>query len=55
MGNSVTPLIFLAISSVLNIVLDIWFVAGLKLGVRGAAEATVISQAVSGIGIAVLP
>ena len=36
-----------------NIVLDIWFVAGLKLGVRGAAEATVISQAVSGIGIAV--
>ena len=45
-GNSVTPLIFLAISSVLNIVLDIWFVAGLKLGVRGAAEATVISQAV---------
>lgn len=52
-GNSVTPLIFLAISSVLNIVLDIWFVAGLKLGVRGAAEATVISQAVSGIGIAV--
>ena len=52
-GNSVTPLIFLAISSVLNIVHDIWFVAGLKLGVRGAAEATVISQAVSGIGIAV--
>ena len=52
-GNSVTPLIFLTISSVLNIVLDIWFVAGLKLGVRGAAEATVISQAVSGIGIAV--
>ena len=52
-GNSVTPLIFLTISSVLNIVLDIWFVAGLKLGVRGVAEATVISQAVSGIGIAV--
>lgn len=52
-GNSVTPLIFLAISSVLNIFLDILFVAGFKLGVQGAAEATIISQAVSGIGIAV--
>lgn len=51
-GNSVTPLLFLAVSSVLNIVLDIWFVAGLGRGVAGAAEATVISQALSGLGIA---
>lgn len=51
-GNSVVPLIFLAISAVLNIVLDLWFVLGLKRGVAGAAEATVISQFVSGIGIA---
>ena len=46
------PLIFLAISAILNIVLDLWFVVGLKRGVAGAAEATVISQYVSGIGIA---
>ena len=51
-GNSVVPLIFLAVSSVLNIVLDLWFVLGLKRGVAGAAEATVIAQYVSGIGIA---
>lgn len=53
LGNSMTPLLFLAISSVMNIFLDIWFVAGLNRGVAGAAEATVISQAFSGIGIAV--
>ena len=46
------PLAFLAVSAVLNIVLDLWFVAGLDRGVGGAAEATVISQYVSGIGIA---
>ena len=51
-GNSVVPLWFLAVSSVLNIILDIWFVAGMNRGVGGAAEATVIAQAVSGIGIA---
>lgn len=50
-GNSITPLIFLAFSSILNIFLDIWFVAGLHFGVAGAAQATVISQAISGIGI----
>lgn len=53
MGNSLMPLVFLAVSSVLNIVLDIWFVVGLGLGVSGAAWATVIAQAVSGIGIAI--
>lgn len=51
-GNSVVPLLFLAISTVLNIVLDLWFVIGLKRGVAGAAEATVVAQYVSGIGIA---
>lgn len=50
-GDSRTPLIFLAISAVLNIVLDLWFVIGLERGVAGAAEATVISQYVSGAGL----
>lgn len=53
LGNSVIPLIFLAVSACLNIGLDLWFVAGLNRGPAGAAEATVISQYVSGIGIAV--
>ena len=52
-GNSVVPLVFLAVSAVLNIVLDLWFVLGLRRGVRGAAQATVIAQYVSGIGISV--
>ena len=52
-GNSVVPLVFLAISAVVNIVLDLWFIIGLKRGVGGAAEATVIAQYLSGIGIAV--
>jgi putative MATE family efflux protein len=51
-GNSVAPLAFLAVSAVLNIALDLWFVVGLQRGVAGAAEATVISQYVSGIGLA---
>lgn len=53
MGNSVVPLWFLAVSSVLNIILDLWFVAGLGKGVEGAAAATVIAQMAAGIGIAV--
>lgn len=52
-GNSVIPLIFLAVSAALNIILDLWFVIGLNRGVSGAAEATVISQYLSGVGIAV--
>lgn len=52
-GNSVTPLVFLAFSAVLNIFLDLWFVIGLKRGTSGAAEATVISQYISGIGISI--
>lgn len=50
-GDSATPLIFLAVSAVMNIVLDLWFVVGLERGVAGAAEATVISQYVSGVGL----
>ena len=53
LGNSVAPLVFLAVSACLNIVLDLWFVTGLHRGVAGAAEATVIAQYVSGIGIAI--
>lgn len=53
MGNSVMPLIFLAVSSVMNIVLDVWFVMGLRMGVSGAAWATVIAQALAGIGITI--
>ena len=49
LGNSVYPLFVLLIASVLNIFLDIWFVAGLEMGVGGAALATIISQAVSAV------
>ncbi|MDO4298960.1 MAG: MATE family efflux transporter [Lachnospiraceae bacterium] len=52
-GNSVVPLLFLAVSTVLNIVLDLWFVLVLERGVSGTAEATVIAQYISGMGIAV--
>lgn len=51
LGNSVTPLLFLAVSSILNIVLDLLFVLKLSWGVSGAAAATVIAQYISGIGI----
>ncbi len=43
-GDSVSPLIFLVVSSLLNIVLDILFVKYMHFGVAGAAIATVISQ-----------
>lgn len=52
-GNSVVPLVFLAVSAVLNVVLDLACVVGLGWGVKGAALATVAAQFVSGIGIAV--
>lgn len=48
LGDSRTPLLFLLISSLLNVVLDLLAVLVLKLGVAGAAYATVIAQAVSG-------
>ena len=50
-GNSFVPLVFLGISVVLNIFLDLYFVAVLHLGIRGAALATVASQHVSGVGL----
>lgn len=53
LGNSMVPLLFLALSAGLNIALDLWFVCGLGRGVGGAAEATVIAQYVSGVGISV--
>lgn len=46
-GDSKSPLVFLAFSSVCNIVLDLYFVAELDMGVAGAALATDISQALS--------
>ena len=51
MGNSVIPLLFLAVSVVLNVFLDLHFVLELHMGIKGAAVATVIAQTVSGIGI----
>ncbi len=48
LGDSVMPVIFLIIACLLNIVLDVWFVAGFHWGVAGAAVATIISQWVSG-------
>ena len=48
-GNSVVPLVFLIISSILNIVLDILFVAVIPMGAAGAALATVVAQFVSGV------
>lgn len=49
LGDSITPVIFLVLSAVLNIGLDLLFIVTFKWGVFGAAFATVLSQAVSGI------
>ncbi len=49
LGNSVTPLVFLVISTVLNIALDLVFIMACGWGVAGAAAATVISQLLSAI------
>lgn len=49
LGDSRTPLYFLAISSVLNVLLDLLFVGALPFGVAGAALATVLSQFLSAI------
>ncbi|MBQ9890256.1 MAG: MATE family efflux transporter [Firmicutes bacterium] len=47
MGDSLRPFIFIGVASVLNIILDIWFVAGFGWSTFGAALATVIGQSVS--------
>ena len=49
LGDSKTPFVFLAVSSVLNIVVDILFVAYFNLGVAGVAWATFICQGLSAI------
>ena len=46
-GNSTAPLIFLIISTVLNIGMDLLFVVVIPLGIRGAALATVLAQFIS--------
>lgn len=48
-GDAYTPLIFLIISAVLNVALDILCVKYMDMGVRGAAVATIVSQAVSAV------
>lgn len=49
LGNSRTPLVFLMISCIINIILDILLVAVFPLGVAGASLATVIAQIISAI------
>ena len=51
LGNSVTPLLFLGLSALLNVALDLAFVLVLHWGVVGAAAATVVAQYVSGLGL----
>lgn len=53
MGNSMAPLIFLAVSAMINILLDLLFVLTFHMGVGGAALATVIAQGISAAGISV--
>ena len=48
-GDSKTPVLFLGIASVLNIILDILFITAFHMGVAGAAVATVVAQGVSGL------
>ncbi len=47
MGNTLVPLIFLIIAALTNIILDIVFITQFHMGVKGAAWATVVSQALS--------
>ena len=53
MGNSMVPLIFLGVSAVLNIFLDLFFILQLDMGVAGAAVATILSQYISALGLLV--
>lgn len=54
LGDSKTPVIFIAIASLVNIVLDLLFILVFHMGVAGAAIATVISQLVSGVGCVIV-
>lgn len=49
LGDSLSALVYLLIATVLNIILDLWFVAGFQMGVAGVALATVIAQLVSAV------
>ncbi|AEE95908.1 MATE family efflux transporter [Mahella australiensis] len=49
LGDSVSALVFLLVSTAINVLLDIWFVAGLNMGVGGVALATIIAQSISAI------
>ncbi len=53
LGNSVVPLVFLGVATVVNIVLDIVLVAVYPLGTAGAAAATITAQYLSGLGIGI--
>lgn len=46
-GNSVMPLVFLIVSSIINVILDVLFIADFNMGIQGAAIATVIAQGIS--------
>ncbi len=50
LGDSKSPLYFLIVSSILNVVLDIIFVYNLKMGVFGAGIATIIAQFMAALG-----
>ena len=49
LGDSLSSLVFLIVATVLNIGLDVWFVAGLRMGVAGVALATILAQAISAV------
>ena len=48
-GNSLMPLVFLIISSVINVILDLVFIGKFNMGIKGAAVATVIAQGISAV------
>ncbi len=50
LGDSKTPLIFLVVASILNVILDLLFVVTLDMGVNGAALATITAQGISAVG-----
>lgn len=49
LGDSLSALVYLLVATVLNVVLDVWFVAGFHMGVSGVALATVIAQLISAV------
>lgn len=53
-GDSVTPLVFLSLSAVMNIFLDLYFIISLGWGIAGAAIATIISQYSAGFGLLIV-